>query len=83
MDYYLILARSVTYAQRTQRTLSRAGIRSQIFRAPRDLTTMGCAYAIRISVSDLSEALKVLHRAGLDPVQVYLFGKGVYQEVRF
>lgn len=41
MEYYLILARSVTYAQRMQRTLGRTGIRSQIFRAPRDLTDLG------------------------------------------
>ena len=38
MEYYLILARSVTYAQRMQKTLDRAGIRCRIFRAPRDLT---------------------------------------------
>ena len=43
MDDYLILARSVTYAQRMQKTLSRAGVRNQIYRAPRDLTDLGCA----------------------------------------
>ena len=41
MEYYLILARSVTYAQRMQKTLDRAGIRCRIFRAPRDLTDLG------------------------------------------
>ena len=49
MEYYLILARSVTYAQRMQSALNRIGIRSQIFRAPRDLTDLGCAYLVRIS----------------------------------
>ena len=34
VEYDLILARSVTYAQRMQRALNRAGIRSQLFRAP-------------------------------------------------
>ena len=48
MEYDLILARSVTYAQRMQRALNRAGIRSQLFRAPRDLTDLGCAYVVRI-----------------------------------
>mgnify|MGYP000645688303 CR=1 FL=1 len=43
MEHYLIIARSVTYAQRMQRALGQAGIRSQIYRAPRDLTDMGCA----------------------------------------
>ena len=41
VEYDLILARSVTYAQRMQRALNRAGIRSQLFRAPRDLTDLG------------------------------------------
>ena len=51
VEYDLILARSVTYAQRMQRALNRAGIRSQLFRAPRDLTDLGCAYGpLRIYV---------------------------------
>ena len=81
MEYYLILARSVTYAQRMQRALERAGVRCQIFRAPRDLTDLGCAYALRLAVPDLSPALVALHRASLDPVQVFLYQHGFYQEV--
>ena len=42
---------------------------------------MGCAYAVRIAVSDLPGALTALHRDGLDPVQIFLFQKGLYQEV--
>lgn len=81
MEHYIILARSVTYAQRMQKSLSRAGIRCQIFRPPRDLTDLGCAYAVRISVSVLPEALTALHRSGLDPVQIFLYQQGQYQEV--
>ncbi len=81
VEHYLILARSVTYAQRMQRALERAGIRSRIFRAPRDLTDAGCAYALRLGVRDLREALTVLHEAGLDPLQVFLYQKGLYREV--
>ena len=73
MEHYIILARSVTYAQRMQRSLSRAGIRCQIFRPPRDLTNLGCAYAVRVAVSVLPEALTALHRDGLDPVQIFLY----------
>ena len=67
MEYDLILARSVTYAQRMQRALNRAGIRSQLFRAPRDLTDLGCAYVVRISPYDLGAALPLLRREGLGP----------------
>ena len=81
MEYYLILARSVTYAQRMQRVLERAGIRCRIFRAPRDLSGLGCAYVVRIAGEDLTAALTVVHREGLGPTQVFLDRNG-YQEVR-
>ena len=79
MENYLIIARSVTYAQRMQNVLGRAGIRCRIFRAPRDLTDLGCAYAVQIQAADLSRAL---HRASLDPVQIFMTQqKGLYREV--
>lgn len=81
MEHYLILARSVTFAQRMQKALGRAGIRCQIFRAPRDLTDLGCAYAVRIAVSDLAPALMTLHREALNPVQIFLYQRGLYREV--
>ena len=68
MEHYLIIARSVTFAQRMQRALGRTGIRCQIFRAPRELTDLGCAYVVRIAVSDLAPALMTLRRESLDPV---------------
>ncbi|MDD3346302.1 DUF3343 domain-containing protein [Oscillibacter sp.] len=81
MEHYLILARSVTYAQRMQKALDRAGIRCQISRAPRDLTDLGCAYIVRVAVSDLTSALIALHGERLDPVQIFLYQRGVYREV--
>ncbi len=81
MEHYLILARSVTYAQRMQKVLNRAGVRCQIFRAPRDLSNLGCAYAVRIATVDLTAALTSLHAASLDPVQIFLYQRGLYQEV--
>ena len=77
MEHYIILARSVTYAQRMQKSLSCAGIRCQIFRPPRDLTNLGCAYALRVSVSDLTAALTALHKDGMDPVQIFLYQRGL------
>lgn len=71
MDDYLILARSVTYAQRMQKALGRAGVRSQIFRAPRDLSELGCAYVVRIDPQELHRAMPVLNREGLGPLRVY------------
>lgn len=81
MEYDLILARSVTYAQRMQRAVNRAGIRSQLFRAPRDLTDLGCAYVVRISPYDLGAALPLLRREGLGPLRIYVQRGGDIQEV--
>ena len=81
MEHYLLLARSVTYAQRMQRVLDRAGINSRVYRAPRDLTNLGCAYALRLAPKDLRDALLTLHREKLSPVKIFAFRNGAYQEV--
>ena len=81
MEPYLILARSVTYAQRMQKALGQAGIRCQISRAPRDITDLGCAYTVRVDPMDLTQALVILHRAALDPVRIFLHRRDGYQEV--
>ena len=80
MEHFLILARSVTYAQRMQRALDRAGVRSRVYRAPRDLTDLGCAYALRVAPQDMRDALQVLRRENLNPVQIFAYRHGTYQE---
>lgn len=81
MEYDLIIARSITYAQRMSRVLERVGIRAQIFRAPVGLTDRGCSYALRIRTEHLPAALQALHEAGLNPVRVFLFQQGEYHEL--
>ncbi len=71
MEYYLIIVRSVTYAQRIERVLSRAGIRSLVFRAPLELTKgEGCAYAVRLMPDVLPTAQKILWENGLRQVRL-------------
>lgn len=70
VEHDLILARSVTYAQRMQKALQRAGIRCRVFRAPRGMTPLGCAYVVQFRAQERAHALTVLHGAGLDPVQI-------------
>lgn len=81
MDDYLILARSVTYAQRMQAALNRSGVQNRIFRAPRDLSELGCAYVVRIAPQDLHRALPVLNREGLGPLRVYGRQNGAVREM--
>lgn len=83
MVYYLIICRSLTYAQRTAQSLERAGISAHILRSPRVITGEGCSHAVKVSERNLSDALVVLNRVGLPPRQVFIMSSdGSYKEVR-
>ena len=82
MLYYLIVCRSLTYAQRTAAALERAGISAHMLRSPKSIAGEGCSHSVKVSQRNLTDALKVLHRVGLDPVRVYITqGDGSYREV--
>ena len=82
MSYYLILCRSVTYAQRTARALERSGIRAHMLRAPRNISSEGCSHCVRVSRGDLADAIDVLRGNGLAPKHVFAaLPDGGYREV--
>ena len=77
MVYYLIVCRSLTYAQRTASVLERAGITARILRSPK-----GCSHAVKVSERRLSDALVLLNRAYLPPKRIYMTeADGSYREV--
>ncbi|HIT02733.1 MAG TPA: DUF3343 domain-containing protein [Candidatus Enterenecus merdae] len=83
MLYYLIICRSLTYAQRTARILERAGISGHIMRAPKLVAKEGCGYCVKIAERRLSDALQALQREGMAPKQVFLQNAdGAYREVQ-
>ena len=82
MVYYLIVCRSLTYAQRTARVLERAGISGYIMRAPKLISGEGCSHCVKVAERLLAPALKVLNREGLGPKRVFLQNEeGSYSEV--
>lgn len=81
MEHYWIIARSVTFAQRMQSALTRSGVRCRIFRAPRELVELGCAYAVEIPEGDLDLTMTVLRREALPPVQIFAEDNGRFREV--
>ena len=82
MVYYLIVCRSLTYAQRTARVLERAGISGYILRAPKLISGEGCSHCVKVAERWLAPALKVLNREGLGPKRVFLQNEeGSYSEV--
>lgn len=82
MVYYLIICRSLTYAQRTAAVLERAGISAYIMRSPRSIDAEGCSHAVKVSERNLSLALTLLSRENLSPRRVFIIsGDGTYNEV--
>ena len=82
--YYLILCRSLTYAQRTASVLSRAGLKAPIQRAPSSVAEEGCSHAVRVAEYELQRALAALARANLTPNRIFLSEQdGHYREVVF
>ena len=80
--YYLIVCRSLTYAQRTASVLERAGVTARILRAPRSVIGEGCGYGVKVSERSLAESLVLLNRMGLKPRGVYIAeADGSYREV--
>ncbi len=81
MDYYLLIARSVTQAQRMAAVLEGKGIRSTILRAPAALNHKGCSYALRFGGTEPEKVRKILQAAGIQPLPIYeKTGQG-YEEV--
>ncbi len=70
MDQYLILCRSMTHAQRSQRLLERNGIMSSVIKAPVYLTRSGCGYAILLRRHAV-DAQRLLRDAKLLDGKVY------------
>lgn len=82
MVYYLIVCRSLTYAQRTHAALERAGITSHILRAPKVIDQEGCSHTVKVSERSLADALLTLGRVGLTPKRIYIMASdGSYKEV--
>lgn len=73
---YLIICRSLTYAQRTAAVLERAGIHAPIQRAPKPAAEEGCSHAVRVTEQQLTRALTVLNRAEMSPTRIFLQSRG-------
>lgn len=83
MLYYLIVCRSLTFAQRTAAALERAGIGAHILRTPSQIAERGCSYSVKLSQKNLSQALVVLKRVDLTPRQIFITEPdGSYREVQ-
>ena len=79
---YLLLCRSLTYAQRAAKSLGGIGISAVIARLPQSISVDGCGYCIKINEKNLTNSLIALKNSGLSPSRVFaIYDDGSYKEV--
>ena len=71
MKNYLFTFRPVTFAQKGERVLKRAGIDCFVRRTPKVLTNKECGYCLQIRPWDFQRALEQLQTAQVQFVKVY------------
>lgn len=72
MQHYLLICKSLTYAQRSQHLLERSGITASVGKAPKSAYPEGCGYGVSVSDRKIEPALKVLEEAGMSPKRILL-----------
>jgi len=71
MNFYYITFRSVTFAQRGENALKRAGISCVLQRTPKILAQRGCGYCLRIRDRDALAAISVFREQELHYEKLY------------
>lgn len=72
MKLYYITFRSVTFAQRAEKLLSRNSYRCSLQRTPRWMEEQGCGYALRVWTKDVAPAVALLREHDVQMRRVYL-----------
>lgn len=81
MDALLLMAGSITHAQRMAALLENHGIRAVIARAPAGVDPRGCGYGVKLRRSYGSQALEILRHVGIKVRGVYERDGETWREV--
>lgn len=80
---YMIVLRSVTYAQRAVRVLSKNGIKGHVVRPDIKMLNAGCGFAVKVSEIYLAEAIEILKKNYFDFDTVLIVEKdGSFREMK-
>lgn len=71
MKFYYITFRSVTFAQKADRSLKRAGMDCVMQRTPKELSQRGCGYCLKLRPAQVFTAKHLLDSEKLDYGKVY------------
>lgn len=75
MKFFYITFRSVTFAQRGEQVLQKAGIRCSLLRTPKWMEDRGCGYCLRLWTAEVTPALQALRMAQVPMRKVYIQGR--------
>ena len=81
MDALLLMAGSITHAQRMAAMLENHGIRAAIARAPAGVDPRGCGYGVKIRRTDGAQALDLLRHVGIKVRGIYERDGEAWREV--
>ena len=68
---WIVTFRSVTFAQKGERTLRRGGLDCRLARTPKHLSERGCGYCLRLRENDAITAVAMLREAAVEFEKVY------------
>ncbi|MBO5953146.1 MAG: DUF3343 domain-containing protein [Oscillospiraceae bacterium] len=80
MRSYFVTFRSVTFAQRGESVLRRAGINCSLQRTPRWMEEQGCGYCLRIQQRDAAAAVELFRQRQVAFRKVYRQSDGAEVE---
>jgi len=81
MTQYLIMCRSMTYAQKASKLLERYGYTAIVVKAPQELTKGGCGYAVTVR-RNIEEAIDILKKYEIPTGKIFAkIGTAAYKEV--
>lgn len=83
MKSFFITFRSITYAQRGEQALLRAGVKCRMRRTPKWMEERGCGYGVEVRLSNLEEGLRILKQQQVPWRRTWLLRQeGEVEEVR-
>ncbi len=72
----IITFRSVTFAQKGERLLKKAGIDCTMQRTPKELSKRGCGYCLRLQAKDAMTAVELLNDNAVSYGKFYAMTEG-------
>lgn len=69
--YFIIMCRSLTYAQRASRLLDSSGIYAGLTKAPQGVTPEGCTFGVKVQEKHVRKALAIIRSSGIKVGRVF------------